>query len=235
MPRQRIPTGIKGLDEIISGGFEEGKTYLVTGETGTGKTIFSLQFLLHGISLGENAIFLTIDENPDHLIDDAESLGWDLKKPIDEGKFLILDMNRYFSIGREIESISENIFYELRKYVEKINAKRIVVDPLVPPVLITGDSQKIRKHIKYFIAYLDQLSCTSIVTSEIPAGSNKLSRYGVEEAFVSGIIVLSLIRQDTRYVRALLVRKMRGTPLDLVYQSFTIQPRHGIVLAGPMT
>jgi len=235
MLRRRVSTGVKGLDEMLSGGFEEGKIYLVTGETGTGKTIFSLQFLLDGMLKGENTIFLSIDEHPEYLIDDAESLGWDLKEFISDGKLLIVDANRYFSIGKEIESISENIFYELKRFAEKMDAKRIVVDPLIPPFVFTDGTQEIRNHIKNFICNLEQLHCTTIITSEIPAGSNRLSRYGVEEGIASGVIILSLIRQETKFIRALLVRKMRGTPIDIVYRTFAIQPKDGIVIAGPLT
>ena len=72
-PIQRIQTGIQGFDQLIYGGLPAGRSYLVSGEPGTGKTIFSLQFLLEGLKNGESAIFISIDEKPDHIIADAEA------------------------------------------------------------------------------------------------------------------------------------------------------------------
>ena len=75
-----MPTGIDGLDNLLSGGLQQNKVFLVSGQAGTGKTIFCLQYVLAGAARGENAIYVSIDEKPGHLVEDAESLGWDLKR-----------------------------------------------------------------------------------------------------------------------------------------------------------
>jgi len=77
--RQRVSTGVPEFDAMTGGGFKQGKTYFISGETGTGKTLFSLQYILDGIKKGEAGVYVTIDQKSKDIIDDAESLGWDLR------------------------------------------------------------------------------------------------------------------------------------------------------------
>ena len=136
--RPRVPTGIPGLDGLIGGGFEKGKAYLVTGETGTGKTIFSLQFLLHGISQGEPGIYITMDQKSEHIIEDAASLGWDIEKLIDSEEFIFLDATPQMKSKNDSFSYSA-FFSELKSYTRVLGGRRVVLDPIVP-FLSTSDN-----------------------------------------------------------------------------------------------
>ena len=73
----RTATGIPGLDELLEGGFPTGRSFLVTGEPGTGKSIFALQFVVEGLKRSERCIFVTADEEPADVLEQAASLGWD--------------------------------------------------------------------------------------------------------------------------------------------------------------
>ena len=97
MKSKRIPTGIGDLDLLIEGGLRKGKTYLVVGEPGTGKSIFGLQFLMQGLGQKEKGLYVVIDEKPTDVIEQAVSLGWDLAPYIESKEFLILDASAYFS------------------------------------------------------------------------------------------------------------------------------------------
>ncbi len=103
MEKKRLPTGITGLDPLIEGGFPVGKSYLVTGEPGSGKTIFCMQYILQGLLDGEKAVYVAVDEKPIDIIEGAASLGWELRKYIEEKKLLILDASPYFNarVGKE--------------------------------------------------------------------------------------------------------------------------------------
>lgn len=83
--RNRIQTGIIDLDDILQGGLPQTKAYLVAGEPCTGKSTFCIQFLLQGAAKGQNGVYITIDEKPAHLIEDAEALGWNVKPCIELG------------------------------------------------------------------------------------------------------------------------------------------------------
>ena len=97
MARPRVATGVVGLDQMLQGGLPQGKSYLLTGEPGTGKTTFSAQFMLEGLKQGENGIYISVDEKPAHVVEDAESLGWDLRTPVEQGKLTLLDVSPYFN------------------------------------------------------------------------------------------------------------------------------------------
>ena len=71
MARERVPTGVEGLDNLLQGGLPAGQSYLITGEPGTGKTTFAAQFILEGLRRGENGVFISIDEKPSHMVEDV--------------------------------------------------------------------------------------------------------------------------------------------------------------------
>src|SRR5258706_14413210 len=96
MSGKRIPTGIVELDALIEGGLKEGKSYLVVGEPGTGKSVLSLQFLVRGLMDKEKCLYVAIDERPADVIGHAASLGSDLAAFIEAKEVLILDRSAYF-------------------------------------------------------------------------------------------------------------------------------------------
>jgi len=93
----RVSTGIAGLDTLIQGGFIPSRSYLVTGEAGTGKTTTCMQFLLNGLKKKEKAIYVTVDERPAEILQTAASLDWDLQSYVQEKSLVILDASAYFS------------------------------------------------------------------------------------------------------------------------------------------
>jgi len=230
MARKIVQSGIVGLDDLIGGGFQKGKTYLVSGEAGCGKTIFCMQYVLQGLSQGENAIYITIDEKPEHLIEDAESLGWNLDKYIQSDKLLLLDLTPQFSelrAGKGGPNI-ERVISEIQSQVDKMSAERLVIDPVAPMFVRLENEFTIHEYLRMLIFSLDELGSTNIITSYVPTGTNRISRFGVEEFFASGIILLGIARSRDMYERTLLVRKMRGTPISLGVHTFNIDREKGI-------
>ncbi len=232
--RPRVPTGIEGLDNLLSGGLQQNKVFLVSGEAGTGKTIFCMQYVLAGANRGENAVYVSIDEKPSHLMEDAQSLGWDLKKYVDEKRITLLDVTPYFAdvrAGKEKAIDVRTVVTDLTKQIQRIKAQRLVIDPIAPLIFGEGSTVQVREYIRSLIfSIADNLECTTLVTSGIPSGTSKLSQYEVEEFVVSGIIVLSVSSLQARRVRTLYIRKMRGTPTDLNDHVFEILPERGIVV-----
>ena len=142
MNEKRVSTGIHELDALLDGGFRRGKTYLTLGEPGTGKTIFALQFLHQALKDGEKALYVTIDEKPADLVDQAMSLGWDLTPHIELKNLLILDASAL--ITARVSDISskndlQKIIVELNNHIAKSGATRVVIDP-VGPLIHAADS-----------------------------------------------------------------------------------------------
>ncbi|RLE66191.1 MAG: recombinase RecA [Thermoprotei archaeon] len=238
------PTGIPVLDDqILKGGLLRGKTYLVAGETGCGKTIFSLQFLINGvIKFNENGIYLAIDEPASHILRGLRLFGWDVKELVERRKLLFLDMRTHFSRlylkDKERRIHPKFLIDMIINYVKKVNAKRLVIDPIAP--LMYGGSEEdvlyAREFLREMVFELERTGdVTTIMTSEIPTGSNKLSRFGVEEFLASGIIVLALEEVKGRIYRVMYVRKARWAPIHPAKYVFEIISGRGIVIRGPLS
>jgi circadian clock protein KaiC len=234
----KIESGIEGLDRLLYGGLPQGRAYLVSGEPGTGKTTFSLQYLLKGLSNGEKCIYISIDEKPEHVIFDTETLGWDIKKYLNNGQLKILDVTSYFgtpSLGEQ-EGININqIIDDILGFVKESKATRLAIDPIAPLVFSEKNIPEIGAYIRSLIfAIEDNSGCTTLLTSYVPIGSEKVSHHGVEEFAASGIISLSLTKTKNKYIRKIWIRKMRGTRIDLSEYSFEILPNRGVVLRQPI-
>jgi circadian clock protein KaiC len=232
--RKRITTGVEGLDALIGGGLQQNKVFMICGEAGTGKTIFCLQYVLGGLQRGESAVYVSIDEKPSHLLEDAESLGWDLKKYMDQEQLAILDVTPYFTnvrTGKEKDIDARIVITDLSKQIRKLKATRLVIDPIAPLIFGQEATARLQEYIRSLIFSIeDNLKCTTLITSGIPSGTKKLSQYEVEEFVASGIIVLGINSLQGRRVRSVHVRKMRGTPIDLNDHIFEIMSQRGIVI-----
>lgn len=237
MTRMRVATGIAGLDEILKGGLPGGKSYLVSGEPGTGKTTFAAQYIMEGLRQGENGIYISVDEKPAHVVEDAESLGWDLHTPIDEGKLILLDVSPYFNwvrTGRANVVDANEVIQDLAKQVRRINAKRLVFDSLVPLVLHRDRMHDMQEFIRDLIFGIDDnLGVTTLMTSHAWPGTMGNTQIGIEEFIASGVIITRLRKiheNDQEYTRTMFVRKMRGTNATLSEFKFDIMQDKGIVV-----
>jgi circadian clock protein KaiC len=239
MARERVPTGISGLDKMLQGGLPQGKSYLISGPPGTGKTTFAAQFIQEGLKRGENGIFISIDEKPSHMVEDIESLGWDLRTPADEGRLTLLDVSPYFNWVRysKTNAVDANeVLQDLSKQVRRINAKRVVIDPLVPLVLHRDRMHDVQEYIRKLIFGIDDnLGVTTLMTTHPGPWSFNNGENGIEEFMVSGVITVRLAKlEDGRHARTMFVRKMRGTPTDLMEYTYSIETNRGIVIGDPL-
>jgi circadian clock protein KaiC len=232
---KRVSTGIAGLDALLQGGFLPGRSYLVTGDAGTGKTTACVQYLKSGLEQGEKAVYVTVDERPAEILQAAESLGWDLQQYVQEKSFAILDASPYFS-GRAGAAGDkgvdlQKIVSDLATYSKKLEATRLVIDP-VTPLILSGDSPtRVQEHARTLIHLLQSnLSTTNLITSHLPQHANHNPTNGIEEFLASGVLILRVIQDSERAVRTLSVKKMRGTAIEPSEYVFSIVKEHGIFI-----
>ncbi|MFB6294389.1 MAG: RAD55 family ATPase [Candidatus Nanohaloarchaea archaeon] len=202
---ERISTGIPGLDDLIEGGFPENSVTLVSGGAGTGKTIFSSQYLWHGLENGENCLFVTLEEEPDEIKADAAEFGWTFDKYEDDA-FNIIYINPFKDAGGFADRIREEI--------EEIGADRVVIDSTSTMGMYSDDPGKIRERLYGVVRKLRRADVTSIITSEVTDNvGSQLSRFGVEEFVADGVINLTGFSLGESSFRSLQVVKMRKTDI----------------------
>jgi circadian clock protein KaiC len=232
---ERVSTGIKGLDALLEGGFPKGRSILVTGEPGTGKTIFSLQFLVEGLARGEKGIYVAADEGPLDIIEQAASLGWDLEKYIERKELAILNAGTYVSslsgAGREKQIDLHKALSDLSVFVNRLEAKRLVLDPAGPFVLLRDSAARIQDQTRLLIKLLrTTIQTTNILTSYAVPRTGERTLHGIEEYLVAGAIVLEMIWAGKQFKRTLIVEKMRCTAVKPIQHEFDISKESGIVL-----
>ncbi len=233
MNQRRISTGIPELDPHLEGGFPVGKTYLVLGDPGTGKSIFCLQFLLSGLAAKEKSVYVAVDEKPADIIEQAASLGWDLSRAIGNKEILILDASAYFgtraAAGKEKHTDIEKVVGDLSLYVKRMDAARVVIDPVGPLIFLQDSSPRIQDQSRMLVHELrNNLATTNLLTGYSRAAPGGAHR--VEEYLVAGTIVLGMTWLDRRPVRTLRIEKMRATAVDLLEHEFQIAKGKGITL-----
>jgi len=203
--RKRLSSGIPGLDKLIGKGFIEDDVYLVTGGTGTGKTIFCSQFINEGLKNGESCIYFSLEEMPADVLRDAKEFGWDFQKYIDKKK-LYLDYQDPFEMA--------DITSEVRRRIKNMNATRVVIDSTSIFGMIFKTKHELRKRLYELIKAVKGTGAVTLMTAEIVYGAESLSRFNVEEFVVDGIIVLRYTSLGRSSNRTLEVRKMRRTKHD---------------------
>ncbi|MFQ5541186.1 MAG: ATPase domain-containing protein [Candidatus Binatia bacterium] len=231
MDKKRMPTGIPGLDPMIEGGFPVGKSYLVTGEPGSGKTIFCMQYILQGLLDGEKAVYVAVDEKPTDIVEGAASLGWEMRKYIEEKKLLILDASPYFNarVGKGGGVDVAKTVVDLANYVKRMEASRVVIDPVGPLISSIDTAAPVQDHVRMLVHSLqNQLGTTNLLSTYNFGVSS--GEQGVEEYLVAGVVALGVNRVQNRLTRTLIVRKMRGTALDLSEHQFNIIKGSGITI-----
>ena len=120
---RRLSTGVKGLDEMLCGGIPEGDSILVAGPSGTGKSVLTTQFIAAGVQAGEPGIVAVFEESPHEYAGRATSYGLDLVAPQQDGLLNILYL-------RPLDLSVDETLNEMLALVEKIGAKRVVIDSL---------------------------------------------------------------------------------------------------------
>lgn len=216
-PDLRIRTGIPGFDLIVDGGLKEGKTIVLSGDSGSGKSTFGMQFLYNGaLDFEESGIFVTLSQSPQELINDFGSFGWDIEKLMEEEKIMIIDA-RPFKINDNLYE-SGDLLYESEPFpfthltqlmlqgIKRIHAKRLVIDSLSVLSMQYGNNFNTRQGIQKMIQCLDEKKCTSIFISETLD-----SRTPPEWYAASGIVILNHVQKTNTMERSIQVIKMRGT------------------------
>jgi circadian clock protein KaiC len=223
----RLKTGIPGFDAITNGGIAKGRATLMVGTSGTGKTIFGLQFLAAGARLfGEKGVLVTFEEVPEDLVKNAESFGWGLTDLVTDDAFRIVDASPDPSDSGEFDF--DALLARIQQAIANVGADRVVLDSVGALFPQMRDPFTIRRGLRHLIEGLRPLRVTTIVTTERVEDYGPIARHGVEDFVVDGIVVLRHPLERRTRSRTVEVLKLRGASHMSGEFPFTIDARDGI-------
>jgi circadian clock protein KaiC len=208
---RKAPTGIPGLDEITDGGLPRGRSTLICGSAGSGKTLLATTFLVNGVTkFGEPGVLMSFEENAEELTGDVASLGYDLTSLINSGKLAV----DYVRVERhEIEETGEydleGLFVRLNHAIQSVGATRVVLDTIESLFGGLPNEALLRAELRRLFRWLKDREVTAVITGE--RGGGTLTRHGLEEYVSDAVILLDHHIDATISTRRLRVVKYRGS------------------------
>jgi len=207
----KAQTGVEGLDDILAGGLQRGRVYLIEGSPGTGKTTIATQFLLAGAAAGERGLYITLSETEEELRESAASHGWTFDDPIGVYELVppesLLDEDQQqsllYSSDLELGETTKRIF----EAIEEANPRRIVVDSLSEIRLLAQSSLRYRRQVLALKHYFARKGGTVVMLDDLTSDTHDKTVHSVAH----GVIRLEELAPDYGAERRRLrVIKYRG-------------------------
>ncbi|MCX8070175.1 MAG: circadian clock protein KaiC [Thermodesulfovibrionales bacterium] len=230
---EKLSTGIPGFDHISKGGLPKNRTSLLSGTSGSAKTVFAVQFLSAGIKYSnQNGVFVTFEESPQDIRKNFISLGIPIEQWEREGKWCFVDAS-----PQPGESMLESGSYDLgallariEHAIKKINATRISIDSLGAIFHQLGDKSTIRRELHRIATALKKMGVTALMTAERITEYGNIARYDVEEFVADNVIILRNILEGEKRRRTIEILKFRGTDHQKGEFPFTVIPDEGVII-----
>ncbi|HSL16701.1 MAG TPA: circadian clock protein KaiC [Methylomirabilota bacterium] len=166
-PSTSIPktaTRIQGLDSVLDGGLPTGRTTLVVGGPGTGKTVLALEFLVRGAADGEPGLFISFEERAEALAANAGTLGWDLPALEAEGVLTIVDAPPPWPAARSGDFDIQGLLAIIEGQVARLGARRIALDSVDQLMLAFEDPERERAQLHALHDWLLERDLTTVMT-----------------------------------------------------------------------
>ena len=215
---EKMPTGIEGFDEVTSGGLPRGRTSLVMGGPGSGKTIFALQTLVNGARLkGEPGIFVAFEEQSRQIIANAASFGWDLPA-LEKDKLFLLDARLSSDVIAAGHFDLSGMLASLKAKADELNqasgssSVRIVFDSIDVLLSLMDDPLAERQELYRVHDWVASNDLTGLLTARLEPDNGLANRHYSALQFMSDCVTVLLQRIENRIsLRGIRVIKYRGT------------------------
>lgn len=222
----KASTGITAFDEITGGGLPHGRTTLLLGGPGSGKTVLALQFLVHGAAhCSEPGIFVAFEEGPERVVANAESFGWNLVDLQRNNKLYFVDAQPRYDLVQAGDFDLGGLLAALAAKASEIGARRIVFDALDVPLTLLADTASERREIYRLHAWLLAHDLTGVITlksaSDDPYSVSR-QPLGFMQFMVDCTVILSHSMMQGISERSVRVQKYRGSSFEESASPFLI-------------
>lgn len=229
---ERVKTGIEAFDDLVMGGLPRGRTTIVGGTPGSGKTVFATQFLAHGITdLDESGVFVTFEESPKEIEVNMASFGWDIRRWCEKQKLAFVDA----SVRDHDEAVVgefdlAGLLVRIRHATKVVKAKRIVLDSLTQLFdhFVTSPTA-VRRELLRVATALKRDGLTVLMTAERNSEYGDISRHRIEEFVADNVVILRNALDRERRRRTIEVLKMRGSRHVEGEVPITLMEQQGII------
>ena len=208
---KKIATGVPGLDILTLGGIPEGRSTLITGKSGTGKTVMAMQIATNLARAGIKTIVIAIEESPEDLRDSGQTLELGVAELEARGLLEFADITRPMD-GPTVVSGEYDLFglaHRLEAMVQNGGAKAVVLDSATALFSPRPPQEALRSHFFQLVHTLRRLGLTSVIIAEAPSDYGQLTTMGVEDYVCDLTIILRNIIDGGRRRRTIEVNKYR--------------------------
>ncbi len=230
---EKLASGIDGLDQICQGGLPKGRSTLISGTAGSGKTVLAAQFLIKGLeNWGEKGVLVSFEERPQDMIHNVSAFGWNFQETVDKGDISIIDATPVagevtVEAGRyDLAALMARIEY----VITQTGAKRVAIDAISALFPQFSDHQMVRQELQRVVNGLRELDVTTIITMEREAEDGQIARFGVEEFVTDNVLLLRNRLEAEKRRRTIEVLKFRGTAHHKGEFPFTIDEQEGVTI-----
>jgi circadian clock protein KaiC len=227
MSKEKQPTsstrqsviGSSPLDELFGGGVFDGSVTMVVGISGSGKTVLGTQLLLEGAKNGKRGLMVSLDEHPEQVMRNAETLGLDLRQHLDSGVIQF-----FYDCPRELEL--DVHFARIIRTIEEHQVERLIIDGLTSYTSALEDEQQYREFFHALVSYSKERLMTTFLSYENPElfGVNQFMPEFPASSIVDNIVLMNFVELGNTLHRAITVAKARGSANQFATREFTIGP-----------
>ena len=231
----KLTTGIPGFDILTHGGLPEGRSTLVTGRSGTGKTIFGLQVAAHFAENGIPTLVIGVEESADDLMVTADGLGLDFSELKAAGKLFVADLTKPMD-GPTVISGDYDLFglvHRLEAAVKHHQVKAVVLDSATALFSPRPPQEQLRNHFFQLVYAMRRLNLTGIVLAEAASDYGQLTTLGVEDYVCDLVVIMRNTVDEDRRRRSIEVNKYRRSghfkgeyPCTVTTRGLTIFPQN---------
>ncbi len=219
---ERIPTGVPGLDNLLEGGFPHPSTILLTGNSGTGKTVLGLQYLYNGVKQEDQpGIYLSVQAHQTDVTWYCSKFNLDIAELQEERELVVSNYEIPQYEQFHSKTAAREINKKLGRIIDSVNAKRIVIDSITPFGYLSNSKADYRELLYKISQKLKEEECTTIMISS-GSQKEKLTPFEVEPYLADGVIKLSKEEKGRKRKRTLHINKMTATRTPLEDINFNL-------------